>query len=263
MTKKNELEKKEAAPLATMPEGGWGDGDFEAKDLLVPMICVAQGVSEVVKQGKAKANDIYETVNKTVLGDSKNPVKFIPVKYFKTWVHCEVMKNMPEFRSVEPYTVANSNRYKYEETREDGTTWRNYEVLNFYVLLEKELEEGNAFPYLLSFRSSNKKKGRPLINHMARARALTPPQPICSMTFSLSSVLTSKDKNSWFVFDLTTAGATPEAYKQKALEWLNTLNVMTHKIDEQGIKEEMGQEVEEHEVTVTVKKGEIAKEARY
>lgn len=263
MTKKNEVVTKTTSELA-MPEGGWNDGDFEAKDLLVPMICVAQGSSDIVKQGKAKPNDIYETVNKSVLGDAKTPVNFIPIKYFKTWVHCELVKNTPEFRSVEPYTMGNASKYQYEETREDGTMWRNYEVLNFYVLLEKELQEGIAFPYLLSFRSSNKKKGRPLINHMARMRALSPPHPLCSMIFSLSSVLMTKDKNSWFVFDLQSFKQTPNDFKEKALEWLSTLNAMTHKIDEQGLKEEMRQEeTEVGEASPPVKKGEVNKEARY
>ena len=143
MTKKNEVTATTKKELA-MPEGGWNDGDFEAKDLLVPMICVAQGQSDIVKQGKAKPNDIYETVNKTVLGDAKTPVNFVPLKYFKTWVHCELVKGTPEFRSVEPYTIANSTRYAYEEDRQ-GVMWRNYEVLNFYVVLEKELKEGTAF----------------------------------------------------------------------------------------------------------------------
>lgn len=262
MTKKNEVVKKETTAMA-MPEGGWGDGDFEAKDLLVPMICCAQGNSDVTKQGKAKAGDIYETVNKSVLGDSKSPLKFIPVKYFKTWVHCEMMKTTPEFRSVEPYTISNSMKYSYDETRADGTQWRNYEVLNFYVLLEKELKEGSAFPYLLSFRSSNKKKGRPLINHMARARSLNPPQPLCSMTFDLTSVLMNKDKHSWFAFDVASSCQTPTLHMEKCLEWLSTLNVMNHKVDEAGIKEEMNQVEEPLEVNTQVKKGEVSKEARY
>lgn len=262
MTKKNEITKKETTAL-TVPEGGWNDGDFEAKDLLVPMICVAQGSSDIAKQGKAKPNDIYETVNKTVLGDSKTPVRFIPIKYFKTWVHSEVVKTSPEFRSVEPYTMANATKYQYEETKDDGSVWRHQEVLNFYVLLESELKSGNAFPYLLSFRSSNKKKGRPLINHMARARALTPPRPLCSMMFDLTSVLMTKDKNSWFVFDLTTAGATPQSYIDTCLDWLNTLNAMTHKIDEAGFNEEVKQEAEVGETPTPTAKGEVRGEARY
>lgn len=264
MTKKNEVTTKTDTKAMTVPEGGWNDGDFEAKDLLVPMICAAQGTSDIVKLGKGKLGDIYETVNKTVLGDPKTPFNFVPVKYFKTWVHCELIKSKPQFRSVEPYTVMNANKYQYEEEKDDGSKWRHYEVLNFYVLLEKELKEGTAFPYLLSFRSSNKKKGRPLINHMARARALTPPQPLCSMTFSLTTVLTSRDDNSWFVFDLGTVGATNPEHKEKALEWLTTLNAMAHKIDEKALAEEIsGQETEVGETGTPLKKGEVNKEARY
>lgn len=259
--KKSELVQKVNNAL-TMPDDGWGDGEFEAKDLLVPMICIGQGTSEVVKLGKAKAGDVYETVNKTVLADTKKTLSFIPIKYFKTWVHCEMVKTRPQFRSVEPYTPANSGRYQYE-MEEDGKTMRHYEVLNFYVLLEDELEKGNSFPYLLSFRSSNKKKGRPLINHMARARALKPSLPLCSMTFNLTSVLTSNADNSWFVFDLTPKQATLPVYMEKALEWLNTLKTMTHKIDETGIKEEMNHEDSGVEVNTNVKKGEVSKEARY
>ena len=257
MTKK-EMVKKEETALA-MPEGGWQDGEYDVKDLLIPRICVAQGTSDITKQGKAKPNDIYETGNKTILGDAKKPVNFVPLKFFKTWVHCEMVKNQPQYRSMEPYIAANANKYQYEEKKEDGTLWRHYEVLNFYVLLSDEIENGTAFPYLLSFRSSNKKKGRPLINYMARARAIQPPQPLCSMTFSLGSVLTSNDTNSWFTFDVSTAGATPRPHVEKALEWLNTVNSMSASIKHTDMEDDFEAEsAPAHPV-----KAEVTTEARY
>lgn len=263
MTK--DLKAKEEAALA-VPEGGWDDGEFEAKDLLVPMICTAQGMSDVVKNGKVQVGDIYETVNKTVLGGKDKAIKFVPFKFFKTWVHCEMVetkgKSRAQYRSTEPYTALNANKYEWEETKDDGTKWRHYEVLNFYCLLSDEIEKGIDFPYLLSFRSSNKRKGRPLINYMARARSINPPQPLCSMTFSLQSVLTSNGEDSWFVFDVTTAGATPTAQVKKAIDWLNKLKTAKHTVDESGLQDEL-EEQEAKAPEPVVKKGAVEKEARY
>lgn len=240
MAKGKEVAVKEETALdLVMPEGGWDDGDIEVKDLLIPMICVAQGTSDIVKQGSARAGEIYETVNKTILGSSKQAVNFVPVKYYKSWVHSEVVGGRPQFRSVEMYTAQNSNKYQYEEQKVDGSIWRHYEVLNFYVLLEEDLKKDKSFPHLLSFRSSNKKKGRPLLNHMARARDMKPPMPLCSMIFSLKTVIATKGVDSWSVFDLAPVGETPKTWIMKSLAWLDSLKHMSHKVDDSGLSEEL------------------------
>lgn len=246
MSKKKEA-KEEVRDLAVkqttamdivMPEGGWDDGDIEAKDLLIPMICVAQGSSDITKRGDARPGEIYETVNKTILGDSKKAFNFIPVKYFKTWIHSEVIGGRPQFRSVEPYSTLNSNKYSYEEQKADGSIWRHYEVLNFYVVLESDLKEGKAFPHLLSFRSSNKKKGRPLLNHMARAREMKPPMPLCSMVFSLSTVLATKGQDTWSVFELKPVRSSNKEELVACISWLDNLKTMKTKVDDSGYKDE-------------------------
>jgi hypothetical protein len=244
MAKKKEevrdLALKETTALdIPMPEGGWDDGEIEAKDLLIPMICVAQGSSDLAKRGEARPGDIYETVNKEILGDAKTSVNFIPIKYYKTWIHSEVIGGRPQFRSVEPYTPTNMEKYKYEETKQNGTLWRHYEVLNFYVILEKDLLEGRAFPHLLSFRSSNKRKGRPLLNHMATARRYNPPMPLCSMVFSINTVLATKGKDTWSVFDVKKVRATTKDEIMECLGWLENMKTQNHKVDDSSIVEEM------------------------
>lgn len=261
MTKTEGLTKVEFK----MPDGGWDDGEYESKDLLLPMICVAQSNSEVVKNDMAKIGDIYETVNKTVLGGAKSSFNFIPIKFYKTWIHCEVVGARPEFRSVEPYNASNSTKYEWEETKQDGTKWRHYETLNFYVLLEKDLIAKQPFPYLLSFRSTNKKKGRALINHMALAKGMIPPKPLCSKMFAIKTVVATKGRDSWSVFDVMPVEETKPEYVQQCLSWLDALKHTAHKIDESGFKEasDEAEAIEVDDVPTKKANSKVEKEARY
>lgn len=247
---KKDVVKKEESNLPAMPQGGWDDGDVGATDVLVPMLLIAQGSSDIVKKlGKAKPGDAYESVGKAVLGDKDNPLQFVPFNVYKSWIVCEVVKGRPEFRRVEPWDNKNPRKYEREETRPDGTVWRYYEALNFFVLLEKELKEGKPTPYLLTFKASALYKGKTLVNY--KVKAAMQGQPLCSGVFKLNAELKTKGSDAWFVPSPEFVCPTNHDWMRQALEWLSQLKTsVTATVDHSGLDDE-------NDVTPIVAKNEV------
>ncbi len=179
--------------LATYTEA-YGTEDIDNEDIIIPKILVMQGMSKRVTEGKAKLGDMIDSLTGQWLGDLENPIDFIPFKTFKTWI---VFHNN-EYKETIPVTPLNKN-WPIEETV-DGVTVRRDKVYNVYCLLPEQIKEGEFLPFVLAFRRTSYYTGRKLATAFAKLRMFK--KPAFSKVFCLSTNKQTKDKHTFFTFDL-------------------------------------------------------------
>lgn len=235
-----EVTKKEAAgvPAISAEMGAMFDeisySAVEGKDLKIPKILLLQGSSVLVKDDAThKSGDIINSISHEVLGVAREkdaaPLRFIPIHMFKTWVIFEKIEDRGSKKVKLDYvetiqlTPDNSN-LPWDETLESGQMLRRVKNVNFFVLLERDLGNPLAKPYVLTFRSTSLKAASPLEGHFADCQVAKAKNlrydPIkkafcvpMGMIFELGGKIEKNEEDqSWFVF--TTKSVMPTTMEQ-------------------------------------------------
>ncbi len=226
--------KKEKAQAPTLFAASPTDTvDFDTSDILIPKILLMQGPSKLVAEGKAAQGDMVNSVTNEKLGDKTKGITFAPLSTYKTMTVMRDKDGMYIYDRTEPWTSAHASK-PFEETL-NGTKYKNYPTLNFFVMLESELKKANTMPCLISFKSTSLKAGKKMINHFASAADIG--QKPCSGMLTLTCKLESGKKGPYHCLDISFSGNTPAEYGPKLLRWESILKQTAVKVDNTEEKE--------------------------
>lgn len=224
-----EIVKKETTSATTV----WAKkpnqvSNVDKSDILIPKLLLMQGLSELVGEEKAQMGDIVNSVTAKILGGKEKELSFIPLVHFKDMAKFELIDGeKPKFLEILPWT-SQTAALPWEE-KQMGKTIKNMARLNFYVLLESEITEATALPYLLSFTSTSYQNGRKLATHFAQADMAN--LQACSMLFNVTSKKEKNDKGIYYKFDVAPKGPTPEKYISKIEMWTDVLSKGLYQVD--------------------------------
>jgi len=213
------------AALATYDEA-YGTEDIDNEDIIIPKILVMQGMSKRVTEGKAKLGDMVDSLSGEILGDVEKAVDFIPFKTFKTWI----IFHDKEY--VETVALTPENKGWAIEEEVDGVQIRRDKVFNAYCLLPEQIEQGEFLPFVLSFRRTSYYAGRKLATAFAKLRMFN--KPAFCKVFRLVSEKQTKDKHTFFTFDLAQVGDSTEDQMQHCKMWYDI--VKGKQVDDSDLK---------------------------
>jgi hypothetical protein len=214
------METKEVAVKANgaMPAAmGSMHEEVIASDVVLPRICLMQGLSEMVSERKAQIGDIVRSTSEEVLGSDKKPIEFIPITFRNMWKLQETVpgKKRPEFRGLEPRNAGND--HLPWDFKKDGADWQRIKVVEVFALLPQDLDEdyttkANAadgdipnldktlLPCVITFQSTGFKAGKAVVTHFVRAQEnLVEPY---LYKLSLGAFEKSNDQGKFMVWDI-------------------------------------------------------------
>jgi hypothetical protein len=221
-----EVTKKETAAMA-IPDDVKALMDLmpkaEAKDLSIPSILTVQNTSEFV-DGDVKAGDMINIETLQVLGGNGKKLNFIPLTYFKSWQHFTRSQGKQKWVKEEAYS---GQEYKWSEMTHDGVELVHDETYSFYVLLEQDLSNAMALPYLLKLKRTSSSEAKKLVTAIERAKGagIEP----WSLVFSIDTTKEKGEKGVYFVTTVNPVidGTTTKRIKDEALklsrEWAGTI----------------------------------------
>lgn len=232
--------KKTKTNLPATPDGftaAWGTENIDASQLTIPKILTMQGLSQMVADGDAQMGDIVDSLTGERLGCGREKdfqaINFVPLYSFQEWIVYEKVSNGDlQFTEKVPFGPDNAN-WKW-----DTDTHKRVLVMNFYVILEKDLADEGALPYLLSFRSTSYKAGKKLATLCKKGALANRPAP--AYTYELSAHKESNDKGTFYVLDVKKAGETDTKYYDPGKDgvcfrWFKELKSGTHKVDDSDL----------------------------
>jgi hypothetical protein len=216
------------------------DSPVDARDILLPRILVMQGLSKFVADDKARMGEFRDSLSAKLLGGKDAPMDFIPFYSNKTWLVFKVVKvgnsTKEEYAGTFPLTPENSN---WQREAQVGTDYlKRYMCINYYVLLPSEIESNEAFPYVLSFRSSSYTAGRKLETHKVKYKAIK--KPICWKTFKLTTSLTENEKGKFYVLDVEPDRLTTDEELAEVSKWTNLVKTSKVTVDDSDMAAENG-----------------------
>lgn len=246
---------KEQAAIQVTTTGqdlnSWGPSEISSRDIIIPRILLAQPMSDSVTNGSAKFGEFRESLAGELLGDFKKGFNVIPFHMRKVWVEYDVtsgndMKNK-KFLRITPVTPDNeANKYNDEEKDDEGKTrkiMRDY-VMEFYVLLESELEVGaGAIPYTISARRSSAQAGKKLATQMYVKNASAGKAPP-AVTLEVTAKKESNDQGTFAVWDVAPVKPTDARYQGEAFKWFQMVRAGAAKVDETAYAEEASEGVQ-------------------
>jgi hypothetical protein len=200
----------------------------DKKDILIPRILCMQGLSQFVADEIAQMGDLVSSVTGEVLSTKTKAVKFIPIKTWKTVVRSKVSNGQKTWVSSEEWDATKHTNLQWKE-EVGGEVYENDEILNFYVILEKDLTNPAAFPHLLSFRRMSYKNGRKLVNHFVQCDMMQANPWIG--TFELTTQKQSNDRGTFYIMDVRLCAQTDAKWSSKLQTWADMLSEGGHQVD--------------------------------
>lgn len=176
-------------------------------DILIPKVWLIQEMSELRKEGKAKAGEFVDSQSEEVLPLINGKLRFVVLKMFKRWhtfeIKTEKGKVKKEFISSEIMVFGKNHDLKYKETIEGKEIVRR-QVISAYVLLERDFAAGINKPYVIDFASSSKHGGRILASDINTLNGANLPSFVAF--FEMESKEESFDENTAFVKSIKFGG---------------------------------------------------------
>jgi len=216
--------------------GGWDTEVIDTKDIIIPKILLMHPTSDLVKKGTRNQGDIIKSTSGDVV--AKRNEKF-DVIVFEKWKEWRIMKKNPqtgrfEYVRLEAWTPDNDNNpWEYIE---NGETYRRDKTMNFYGVLAKEAQAGNAFPVKLSFVRTSFKTGMKVAD--AYARALMEQQPPTRQVFKIGAELVNGKEETFFAFTAEAGETTTPEMRSAALKWRQVVQqakknnaIVDHEVD--------------------------------
>jgi len=224
-----EMQTKQKGEV-TLDTWGGRSTQFTSQDIVIPRIYAAQHMSEVVKDKTAEYGQLIDTMNGEIHGDLTSPVAFVPFYVQKKWMEFDIVTNKAgarkrEYKQTILIDHSNDNLPHVEENIERDR------VVEVYCLLPKEVESGNAFPYVISFRRTSLKAGNKVITQILRNEALN--KPPCASVMELSAKDTQNDDGSFVVLDTKATRPATMEEMQESLKWFKMVMSGKTRVDEE------------------------------
>lgn len=223
-TTETAVSKVNPAMLAELSEELMDETPVEVEDITIPKLLLQQSQSQFFKDGKSKIGEIRGSMECNLVVGAGEEVEFIPFKMFKTWVVLKAQGG--SFVEEIPYEKGSLDR----EGVKDGVQVRNYQTINYYCLLPKDIEKGVYMPYVISFRSTSYTAGKTLETKRALLQEFK--KPIAVKTFKLwSKADRNDDGNDYQTFNIAESrDTTPEELKAVA-EWHRIIKTKSVVVD--------------------------------
>jgi len=212
MSKKELAKQETGTEIAEVGMDAFGSGGLSSSDVIIPKIMTMQGLSKLVMDGEAKFGDFVDSMTNEVLGGPKEPLEFIPFAMKKIWVISKKNGNDFEYDRIEDVTPANEGRPWTEIV--DGQEYKNDKVMNFYVLLTKDM----SMPYVLPFKGTSMKAGRALATQMYMKNKAAGKHP-AAKAMTLESVKNSNDKGTYAVLNTKVSRDSNADEVKECLRW--------------------------------------------
>lgn len=229
----NAVEVKKQAEVA-LYAGMMDDAPVAASDLVMPVLLLMQPTSKLVGDEKAKAGQFVGSLEKNLVAEKGAPIELIPFGVHKTWVIFKKEKEKQIFDRIEPVTDKNASRPR-EETI-DGTTYQNFETLNYFAVLTSDIAKGFYLPYLIRFRSTGYKTGKTMETFRAKLQQFG--KPHCASTFLLSAEYTENLRGKFYVPQLAWGRDTSPEELAAIKPWLETVKAGKAKVDDSDLRTE-------------------------
>lgn len=230
----NELVKTEETKALSV-SSAMEELGISASDLSIPKLHCMQSTSELVGEGQAKPGELVNSMTKEILGGYDKPIEIIPLFANKTWVYYDMSTGQPKFMRIEPMTPATEN-LPWDDI-ENGIKIRRDACLNFFVLLNKDAEEDECFPYVISFKRTSYAAGKALATHLLKLKMFR--KPVFDKTVILSSRKEKKDTNTYAVLGIAVGKSASEKARNAAQLWLDLLAKNSYRVDNSDVAEEV------------------------
>lgn len=220
----------------------WGGSPITSQDITLPRIVMMQPMADKVTEGKAAFGEFRESLNNEKLGDFNSPMEVLPFYLQKVFIEYDVTDPKEKnFYQIVPITSQNDDLpYEGEGVNSEGKKIKieRDRCMNYYVLLPKEIDEGRALPYVITFRRTSLRAGKKLATQMYvknRDAGLPPPAVLCE----ISANRESNDKGTYGVMDVTFTTRAKDEHVEKCKGWIKTILAGQAKVDESSFSEEV------------------------
>jgi len=241
MAKKVEPKKEvkhEKAPAVREHVGGvvghqeqsaWGGEGITNDDITIPKILLMQPMSDLVTDGIAKIGEFRDSLDpEKMLGNDKTPVEVIVFGTFKTWIEFKD----GEFLSIKRMTGENEGLER-EEIQEDGSVITRDKTWNFYCLVPSDIESGETFPYVISFRRTGTKAAKDINTYLVKLKMMN--KPSAASVFALTSYKETNDKGTFFVPQVKVVRKTTNEEIAAAKTWYEVLGKSNVRVDDSDV----------------------------
>jgi len=206
----NQVTKAPTTAVSVAPLNLGASNDVTVSDLQISRLKILQANSDLVKEGDSKPGSVIDVdTNDVKAMKGEKPLKFIIVGSKKTWL-------IEENGTYQVLPATHKNEYPWNENGIKRTYFHS-----FFVLLPDDVNNGNPFPYELSFSSTGLTTAAMISKHLLLQKHKM--QPSWCLTFEANVILRKKGKNSWYSLQVTKTSLT-SAEHQKLAESFSTLN---------------------------------------
>jgi hypothetical protein len=212
-----------------------------AQDLLVPKLLPMQGLSQLVTAGQAQMGEIRNSVTGELMGHIDKPMEVYPFFIRKSWdIHkkqpdgqFKYEKNIPVIENPQdPNYNAKLDRMGIEEGIEVKRVFR----YDYFILLPSDIAKGEAFPYVLSFKSSSRRNGQKIISEWGRM--VDAGKPYFMSKFELFGARQKNEKGTFVVLDVKRGTLASQQELMKAADWIKRITTTSVKVDESDVVED-------------------------
>lgn len=195
---KKEIATKETTALSTEVDALLGGmPDIDPNDLMIPRLLLLQPTSQL----EGNAGEIIDRNVGGKVGGNGEKLNFIPLTFFKTWEHFKKAQGDGQRTWTGREMWGPDNAHLPWNEKVDGIEISHDQTLNFYVMLERDLSNPMAMPYMVKFTRTGYQSGKKLLTafQMARSAKFEP----WSFVFALDSHLEKDDKRKYYELDVT------------------------------------------------------------
>jgi hypothetical protein len=233
---------------------------INVQDLVIPRVLLMQNTSEYVGESKAKMGDLINSQTLEKIGGLDKPVGIVPLRFFKTIRVYDCSGKQPKFLRVEDWT-AEGERLPWEgqDLNREGkkVPVRRYLTFNFYALLTEDLDRGEAFPIVISFRSTSLQAGKALATQIFKMSAMGR-QPY-TQSVKLGAAKKKADTNTWAVLEILSGKDHSQTLSEKqiaeARKWTDMISSMKVTVDEEQEETEVSSAPPAEPVVMKAPKG--------
>lgn len=189
------------------------------EDLNIPRLLLMHNSSDLVGSGEAKLGDIVNSQTNEIVGGIDKPVEILPLHLYKTIRITDVSGGAGRGKWLrdEAVTLANTHLIKLRRGKENGVDVTYDLCMNYYVLLNKDIESGLIMPAIVTFKKSSLRTGQQIASNTLTFKMAGKP------SYAYSTLLSSKKEKMesavYAVFKCIPGKATSAAGLEAAEKW--------------------------------------------
>ena len=211
------------------------DSPSDSRDIMLPKILLAQGLSKSVAEGKAVMGEFRGSLDNKLLGNKEKGFEAIPFYISKSWIVFTEEKGTLKYTGQVPFGPENAN-WTWDDVDAQGRKVRRDQSLNMYCILPSEVTEGIFMPYLISFRRTSYTAGKKLITLKEKLKMFK--RPLASTTITVTCRQDKNDKGVFYVYDIAQCRPTTGEEIEAVGPWFDLVKLQAVKVDDSDLETE-------------------------